>query len=125
MSKTVEIDTTYPALSEVRELFDLTILLDITEAPEGHAPGCASGLSAPGVYVACTCGRVLPTVQIYALGVHSELGAGIRGGPSTPWFTSLELLEDFCKRHLKGIREIAAKQDESGDYTWVDMTEWT
>jgi hypothetical protein len=61
---------------------------------------------------------------VFALGAQGELAAGLRGGVATPWFKSLDILNDFCFRNMSRIRTIAAAQEENDDYQWVDMTAW-
>jgi hypothetical protein len=114
-------DKQQPATFEVCDMLDLDVLQDITE-PYEHLQACPSRDDSPdtGIFFECTC----PVVRMIALGLQSEPGAGIRGGAATPWFDSYEKLEAFCKRSLPRLRLIAVEQQESGEYEWVDMTNW-
>ena len=105
MNTTAYPELRHAAITEICDMFDLTVLADVVEKPNQRTP--------------------MPKMQqIYALGQHSELAAGLVGGTATGWFDSLYDLNLFCSRNLERARVIAADQNETNNYEWVDMTEW-
>lgn len=49
-------------------------------------------------------------VPVYSLGWHAEHAAGLLGGELTPYFKSLNLLNEYCQQRMQDFEE-AAKED--------------
>lgn len=87
--------------NEVCRLFDCDILCDI-EVSTGENPEEL---------------RVMPLV---AIGSRGEYQGGLVSFIMTPFFSTMERLDDFCKRHIERFREVAEDQNSPAP----DATEW-
>lgn len=86
--------SSFPAIKEVCELYDLTLLTDLAGEPDGGY-------------------RI-----IYYIGQQRELAAGLRGFEMTPTFDELTGLEAFCQRHIERFRQ------ESEYAVYPEATAW-
>jgi len=92
MSNSTQVD--YPAVKEVCELFDVTVLTD----------------------------QGVMSQPVYAIGWHGEPDAGIRYGTVTDFFDSMGALEAFCQKHIERFREESKKCDEGAPIP--DASDW-
>lgn len=94
-------------IKEVCELFDVTVIddLDVTEYET------INGEDVPVKFK-----------TVHALGWHSEMSAGIRGGTMTGWFDSIEALENFCYLNINRFRIEAAKCNDGAPIP--DASDW-
>jgi hypothetical protein len=87
--------STYPAINEVGELFDVQLLWDFVPADESEDA---------------------PAIDVVTLGLQREMGAGLWGVDLTPAFYSIGELESWCRRHLSELAEIAERDHELPSY---------
>lgn len=113
MNWTDELIAKYPTLAQLCDCGDLTIRFDVDYPLCGLCGGTGresattappfDGLRAHPMVPHDTCERcggsgcdMSQGRSLMALGIQPELGAGIRGATFTPWFDSMEKLEQHC-----------------------------
>jgi hypothetical protein len=88
------------AIQEVCELYDVRVIQDYWAGTDEYPEAGES---------------------MFALGQHAELSAGLRGFYMTPWFATMDALEEFCKRNLAKFQELLASDP---DGPAPDATNW-
>lgn len=87
----------FPNVEDARTHLDLSVLSDIREIGSGDDDH----------------GKVQPC---FALGERQDHSAGLNGFSFTPYFDSMLELDDFCKKHMPKIREIAKELEDGAAY---------